>query len=64
VNTLDRVIDGRGGFPLWLPHFGTLGKTYTYYLLFFDFLRFVALPAALMWVAYAYGRYRSAGFEN
>ncbi len=35
-----------------------------YYLLFFDFLKFVALPAALMWVAYAYGRYRSTDFEN
>lgn len=58
-STLDRVVDGAGGFPPWLPRFGTLGETFTYYLLLFDFLKFVVLPVALVWVGYAYGRYRS-----
>lgn len=57
--TIDRVIDGAGGFPLWLPQLGSVGKTVTYYLIFFDFLKFIVLPITLMWIAYAYGRYRS-----
>lgn len=56
---IDRVVDGTGGFPLWLPQLGTVGETVTYYLLFFDFLKFVGVPLALMWIAYASGRYCS-----
>lgn len=58
--TLERIVNGAGFFPLWLPRLGTLGETFVSYLLFFDFLKFVVLPITLMWIAYAYGRY-SAG---
>ncbi|WEL22540.1 hypothetical protein HBNXHr_2497 [Halorhabdus sp. BNX81] len=57
VSTLEGIVNGAGDFPLWLPRLGTLGETFVYYLLFFDFLKFVVLPITLMWIAYAYGRY-------
>jgi len=57
--TFVRVVNGAGDFPLWLPRLGMLEETQTlvYYLLLFDFLKFVVLPITLMWIAYAYGRY-------
>ena len=53
---------GSGGvssLPPWLPRFGSVGETVFAYALLFDALKFVAVPAALVWVGYAYGR-RSA----
>lgn len=43
--------------PAWLPQFGSTGQTVFYYILFFDLLKFVALPIALLWLAYAFGRH-------
>lgn len=48
---------GGAGLPAWLPQFGTPGHTVAYYLLFFHALKFIALPSALLWLAYAYGRH-------
>lgn len=57
--TITRVLDSGGSFPVWFPQLRTVGKTVTYYLVFFDFLKFVLLPIVLMWIAYAYGHYSS-----
>lgn len=48
-----------GELPAWLPQFGALDQTVVAYATLFDLLKFVVLPAALVWVGYAYGRYRA-----
>ncbi|MFC6952032.1 hypothetical protein [Halorubellus litoreus] len=41
----------------WLPRLGTPGETAMYYLLLVRLVEAVALPAALVWTGYAYGRH-------
>jgi len=55
---------GDTGLPALLPQFGTIGQTVTYYLLFVDTLKFIALAVTLLWLAYAYGRHRATGPAN
>ena len=57
------VVDGSAAFPVWLPQAGTSGETVVFYTLLLNFLQFVALPATLMWLAYAYGRYTAASAD-
>ena len=51
------MLYGTGVFPVWFPHFRVVGTTLFAYNLFFDFLKFIAIPATLVWVGYVYGRY-------
>jgi len=55
---------GGSGLPAWLPLSGTIGQTVAFYLLFFDVLKYIALPVTLLWLAYAYGRHRATGPAN
>lgn len=50
---------GGSGLPGWLPQFGTVGQTVTYYRLSIDALTFIALPVSLLCLAYTYGRHRA-----
>lgn len=45
------------GFPVWLPELGSIGETIVFYSMLFDILKFVVLPAILLWLAYQYGRF-------
>ena len=56
----DDVRQGSSGFPVWLPELGSIGETIVFYSTLFDVLKFVAIPAVLLWLGYQYGRY-SAG---
>ena len=47
--------DAGAGVPAWLPQFGTVGQTVLLYSLLSNVLSYVALPATLFWVGYAYG---------
>ena len=58
------VVEGSSEFPVWLPQFGTIGRTFLYYTLLLEFLQFIALPVALMWLAYAYGQYTANHSAN
>lgn len=51
--------EGSAAIPWWLPELGTLGETVLVYLLLVDVLKYLAVPIALLWVGYAYGRHRS-----
>ena len=51
------VLEGSLGFPVWFPQFSAIGQTVLYYTLLLKFLQFIAVPVALVWLAYAYGRY-------
>ncbi|MBX0298171.1 hypothetical protein [Haloarcula nitratireducens] len=57
---VEGVRQGSTEFPVWLPELGSVGETIVFYSLLFDVLKFVAIPAVLLWLAYQYGRY-SAG---
>ncbi|MFC6939315.1 hypothetical protein ACFQE8_04975 [Salinirubellus sp. GCM10025818] len=57
---VDGVRHGSAEFPVWLPELGSIGGTIVFYSLLFDVVKFVAIPAVLLWLAYQYGRY-SAG---
>lgn len=56
TTAFDGFEDG-AGFPAWLPQLGSVGETVVFYLLALDLLKFVAIPATLVWFGYAYGRY-------
>jgi hypothetical protein len=58
---LDGVGEGAATVPAWLPRLGTIGETVVFYAALFDALKFLAVPAALVWLAYAYGRRRGGG---
>ena len=60
ASVLDSVLAGGGGFPAWFPHSGSVGKTAVVYGLAFDALKFVVIPAVLVWLGYAYGRRRAS----
>jgi len=60
--TVERVTNGTGEFPVWLPQFGSIGQTVVAYATVFDVLTFVVLPVVLVWIGYALGR-RSAPIE-
>ncbi|MFC7078275.1 hypothetical protein [Haloarcula halophila] len=51
------VRQGSSDFPVWLPELGSIGETIVFYSTLFDVLKFVAIPAVLLWLAYQYGRY-------
>lgn len=51
---------GTSEFPVWLPELGSIGETIVFYSMLFDVLKFIAIPAVLLWLAYQYGRH-SAG---
>ena len=51
------VRPGSSSFPVWLPVWGSIGETIVVYGLFFDFLKFIVIPAVLLWLAYQYGRH-------
>lgn len=51
------VRQGSSGFPVWLPELGSIGETIVLYSVLFDVLKFVVLPAGLLWIAYRYGRF-------
>ena len=51
---------GPSGFPWWLPELGSIGETVVFYGTLFNFLKFIVIPALLLWLAYQYGRH-SAG---
>jgi hypothetical protein len=51
---------GASDLPVWLPQLGTVGQTAVIYLVAMDFLRYIAIPASLIWLAYSYGRYVSS----
>lgn len=51
------IRSGASSFPVWLPEFGSIGETLVVYGLLFDFLKFVVIPAVLLWLAYQYGRH-------
>lgn len=51
------VRSGASGFPVWLPELGSVGETIVLYSMLFDVLKFVAIPAVLLWLAYQYGRH-------
>ena len=53
---IEGVLEG-SAFPVWLPQLGTIGQTVLYYSLVLKFLQLILIPAGLMWLAYAYGRY-------
>jgi hypothetical protein len=58
------VSDDVTTLPAWLPQFSMVGKTVVYYALFFDFLKFIAIPLTLVWLGYAFGRYRTANSNS
>ncbi len=58
------ISEGVTTLPAWLPHFSMVGKTVVYYALFFDFLKFVMIPLALVWLGYAFGCYRTANSNS
>ncbi|WP_255195360.1 hypothetical protein [Halorarius litoreus] len=57
---VDGVRQGSSGFPVWLPELGSIGETIVFYSMLFDVLKFIAIPAVLMWFAYQYGRYSAS----
>lgn len=60
LNTvISGVLERGADFPVWLPHFSSVGETVLFYTLLFDVLKFVAVPATLLWLAYAYGWHRA-----
>ena len=54
---VDDIREGASGFPAWLPPFGTIGETVLFYTTLLNVFEYVAVPAVLVWLAYAYGRY-------
>lgn len=64
TDAFDGIRDGSSSFPVWLPQFGSIGQTVLVYIMFFDFLKFILIPMILMWLAYAYGRYRDTNSTN
>ena len=58
------ISEGATTLPTWIPHFAMVGKTVVYYALFFDFLKFIAIPLALVWLGYAFGCYRTANSNS
>ena len=58
--TVERVVDGTGEFPVWLPHFGSIGQTVVAYATLFDVLTFVVCPLLLVWFGYELGRHAAS----
>jgi uncharacterized membrane protein YhdT len=54
------VRQGSSGFPVWLPELGSIGQTIVFYSMLFDILKFIVLPAVLLWLAYQYGRFSAS----
>ena len=64
TTVFERVLEGSSAFPVWLPQFGTIGQTVLYYSLLLRFLELILIPVALMWLAYAFGRYTAVQTDN
>ena len=58
------VLDGSAAFPVWLPRLSTIGETVVFYTLLLEALKFIAIPMALVWLAYAYGRYTAVDSDT
>lgn len=61
---VDGVLAGSGGFPIWFPHVRSVGETVVLYGILFDILKFVLIPATLVWLGYVYGRHRAVTSTN
>lgn len=59
TNAVTGVRQGPTAFPVWLPELGSIGETIVFYSMLFDFLKFVAIPAVLLWLACQFGRQRA-----
>jgi len=55
---------GATDLPMWLPQLGSAGQTAVFYIMAMEFLRYIAIPASLIWLAYSYGRYVSGSSHN
>ena len=64
TTVIEGVLEGSSAFPVWLPQFGTIGQTVLYYSLLLKFLQLILIPAALMWLAYTYGRYTATQTDD
>lgn len=62
-NAFSAVREGTADLPWWLPQLGSVGETVAYYLLLVDAVKFVVVPAALLWLGYAYGYHRATADE-
>ncbi|MDS0260917.1 hypothetical protein NDI56_16065 [Haloarcula sp. S1CR25-12] len=55
---------GSADLPVWLPQLGSVGQTAVLYITVMEFLKYIAIPASLIWLAYSYGRYVSGNSGN
>lgn len=58
------ALQGATSLPPWLPQFQMTGKTVGFYMFLLKILEFIAIPAVLIWVAYAYGRHNVTDSGN
>lgn len=62
---LDSLVVGAigpgGGFPWWLPQFGTVGQTVAAYGLLVSLVTYLVTPLALFALGYRFGRRRGTG---
>jgi hypothetical protein len=63
--TLDAALVGAmgpdGGFPWWLPEFGTVGQTVTAYGLLASLMTYLVTPLFVFALGYRFGRDRAPG---
>jgi len=55
---------GDANLPMWLPQLSSAGQTAVLYIFAMDILRYIAIPASLIWLAYSYGRSVSGSSPN
>ena len=53
--TVHRVTEGTGGFPWWLPEFGSVGRTVVTYSLAISVLSYLVVPTLVFALGYHYG---------
>lgn len=58
---VDSVTVGSGGFPWWLPAFGSIGQTVVTYSLAISVLSYLVVPALIFALGYHYGVSQAEG---
>lgn len=52
---VETVTEGAGGFPWWLPEFGSIGRTVVTYSLALSVLSYLVVPTLVFALGYRYG---------
>ena len=58
VDWITQLVGSPSGYPVWLPHFGTVGQTVYAYSVLAAVISYLIVPILIFSLGYYYGKHR------